>query len=552
MISRFPLFFKPIRCSAISLAILMLTSTQALAQQAPVAQPQAAESSAPSADALPEAPAGALEIAPPAPADPKVMEALKAFETALTATPPERSKAAKNLAEMPMIGEAIDAWIAQTTVDHPQNLIAKDLLTAMPIKLAGPRLTELAKKSSDPAIQRNWENWLQKYPDAYASVLVAWLRLSNTNPPQFTSLLNKYAALRPDDALNIWAQLIASYPISELEHIAKFGLHSENCVPALAKSLQTLTEDTAVLRTFRALTKCETTRIPEDHADLASKVRARLDAESISQRIAAIDLAGHLRLTDQNIPDALAAIYKDAKNTTERASALRALDAIAPDDSRVADALENGDETLRFTASELIFARKDDAIPTDSIERAFAKELWPDTQLYLYKTLARRMPDSDDKIAFQKRILMDNTRAEAIRLAALADLSAKPGNVKLDDMAALQKQEAPLDLIASTAEHIYKTTPDARPTLRTWLNAQQPFERRILATFARFMQIDQTERDTGAIESMRKVCAESHENILQVCINYFESNAQNDADKALLEDLRRRKAQIDAMMNLEF
>jgi hypothetical protein len=147
---------------------------------------------------------------------------------------------------------------------------------------------------------------------------------------------------------------------------------------------------------------------------------------------------------------------------------------------------------------------------------------------------------------------MDNTRAEPIRLAALADLSAKPGNVKLDDMAALQKQEAPLDLIASTAEHIYKTTPDARPTLRTWLNAQQPFERRILATFARFMQIDQTERDTGAIESMRKVCAESHENILQVCINYFESNAQNDADKALLEDLRRRKAQIDAMMNLEF
>ena len=451
-----------------------------------------------------------------------------------------------------MIAEALDAWIANTSVDHPQNLIVKDLLTAMPLKLAGPRLTELAKKSADPAIQRSWENWLQKYPDAYASVLVSWLRLSNTNPPQFTSLLNKYAALRPDDALNIWAQLIASYPIRELEHIAKFGLHNENCVPALAKSLQTLTEDTAILRTFRALSKCETPNLPEDHTDLSAKVRARLDAESISQRIAATELAGHLRLTDQNIPDVLASLYKDAKNTTERATALRALDAISPDDSRIADALENGDETLRFTASELLIARADNAFPADALERAFAKELWPDTQLNLYKTLTRRMPDSADKTAFQKGILMDNTRAEAIRLAALGDLSATPGNITLDDMATLQKQEAPLGLIASTAEHIYKTTPDARPTLRTWLNAQQPFERRILATFARFMQIDQVERDTGAIDSMRKVCAESHENILQVCINYFESNAQNDADKALLEELTRRKAQIDAMTNLEF
>ena len=453
---------------------------------------------------------------------------------------------------MPKIDEALDTWISNTTVDHPQNLIIKDLLASMPLKLAGPRMTELAKKSSDPAIQHTWENWLQKYPDAYASVLVSWMRQNTTTPPQFASLLGKYAALRPDDALNIWAQLIASYPIRELEHIAQFGLRNENCVPALLKALATLHDDPPILRTFRALSKCENVSLPADISDLTSKLRARIDSETLSHRIAAIELSGHLNLQDNDISSALDATYKNARNSTERAAALRALDVISPSADRLSDALTNGDETLRFAASERLRAHENAVLPTATLEQAFNKELWPDTQLNLYRELVRRMPDSAGKTEFEKRILMDESRSEAIRLAALGDLSSTPGNVTLSDMAGLQKQEAPLDLIASAAEHIYKTSPDARPTLRTWLNAQQPFERRILATFARFMQIDQVERDTGAIDSMRKVCAESHENILQTCINYFESNAQNDEDRALLEELMRKKAQIDAMTNLEF
>lgn len=531
------------RSAAASLALFLSVSGYAYAQNADAPHP------VPQATQHEDAPALSASHASD---DSQLAEARKSLESALTATPPERSKAAKSLAEMPKIDDALDAWITDTTIDHPQNLILKDLLASMPLKLAGPRMTELAKKSSDPAIQRTWENWLQKYPDAYASVLVSWMRQSTTTPPQFASLLGKYAALRPDDALNIWAQLIASYPIRELEHIAQFGLRSENCVPAILKNLATLQDDTPILRSFRALSKCETVRLPEDTADLTSKLRARLGSETLSHRIAATELAGHLNLQDNDITNALSDTYKDARNTTERAAALRALDVISPSADRISDALTNGDETLRFAASERLRAHETPVLPTDILEQAFTKELWPDTQLNLYRELVRRMPDSADKTAFEKRILMDNARAEAIRMAALSDLSATPGNVTLDDMAALQKQEAPLDLIAATAEHIYKTAPDARPTLRTWLNAQHPFERRILATFARFMQIDQVERDTGAIVSMRKVCAESHENILQTCINYFESNAQNDEDRALLEELMRRKAQIDAMTNLEF
>ncbi|MBR4984662.1 MAG: hypothetical protein IKY83_02850 [Proteobacteria bacterium] len=523
----------------LSLCIALAGNAFAQAPESPDPRPQA--------DAHPDA-----DPAPAQAVSPQREAAQTALEAALKATPPERSKAAKTLAEMPEIAATLDQWIAQTPIDDPQNLILKELLLAMPLKLAGPRLTELAKKSSDPNVQRSWENWLQKYPDAYASVLVSWLRLSNTNPPQFTSILNKYAALRPDDALHIWAQLIASYPIRELEHVAAFGLRSPSCTAALAQNLATLSEDTPILRTLRAIAKCESPTRPDDTADLTAKVRTKLDADAVSSRIAAITAAGHLQLADKDITDKIASIYADAKNTTERSAALRALEAASPSEARLADALQNGDETLRFTASELLLDRADAAFPTESVESAFARELWPDTQLNLYRVLARRMPDGAEKTDFQRTILLDASRAEPLRLAALNDLSNAPDAVSLDDMAALQRQEAPLDLIASTAERIYKSTPEARPTLRTWLNAQQPFERRILATFARFMQIDQVERDTGAIESMRKVCSESHENILQTCINYFESNAQNDSDRELLKDLQRKKAQIDAMMNIEF
>ena len=129
-----------------------------------------------------------------------------------------------------------------------------------------------------------------------------------------------------------------------------------------------------------------------------------------------------------------------------------------------------------------------------------------------------------------------------------------PNLLTLADMEKLIEQKAPLDLIAQTGESIYSTTPSARPKLRTWLEAQQPFERRIQATFARFMHIDAKEKDNSAIDFMRTICnsEEPQESTLQPCLIYFEANGQTEQDKELVEKLQRRQNQFDAMMNLDF
>jgi hypothetical protein len=121
-------------------------------------------------------------------------------------------------------------------------------------------------------------------------------------------------------------------------------------------------------------------------------------------------------------------------------------------------------------------------------------------------------------------------------------------------MAKLTTDGASVNLIASTAEHIYATQLSARPTLRNWIIAQLPFERRILATFIAFLRVDMHADDASALDSVRIICekAPEQDNLLQPCIFYLSEHAQSEADKTLLQTLQKRRQQFDAMMNFDF
>ena len=478
---------------------------------------------------------------------------------ALNATPPERKKMAQLLLNSPDALAEIDPWIQNTEVDNPQNLILKDILMALPIAFAGPRLTELAKKSNDPNIQQNWVKWLEKYPDAYALVLVAWLKLNQDNMMRFTSLLNDYYQLRPEQAVYLWAQSIALKPLKELESLQAFGLDKMQCGFWLTEQILQSQEETAQLRLLRALAHCTNAdSISYDQKEPLDNILLQyLNHTAPSRRIAALDAIGTVKPQNPDILNRTATLYKEAKNTTERAVALRSLAKIDPasQNANVKDALINGDETLRIGAAALLANQDGIDIPYNDIKTAFAKEIWPETQMLLYQAMAKHTQNQDELNQLRKSILLDETRAIPMRTNVLNDIVKNtPNLLTLADMEKLIQQNAPLDLIAQTSESIYSTTPSARPKLRSWLEAQQPFERRIQATFARFMHIDAKEKDASAIDFMRTICnsEEPQESTLQPCLIYFEANGQTEADKELVEKLQRRQNQFDAMMNLDF
>lgn len=492
-----------------------------------------------------------------APAD--AAPAALSLDDALNATPPERRKAAQMLANSPDAAAQIDAWIQNTEVDNPQNLILKELLLAMPVAFAGPRLTELAKKSNDPNIRRNWVQWLEKYPDAYAQVLVAWLKLNQDDLPRVPSLLADYHKLRPEQAVYIWAQYIATRPLKELKSVYAFGLDKPQCGFQLAERALSSQDETTQLRLLRGIARCDNAdSISQDQMDGFNKILMQyLNHTAPSRRIAALDAVGTVKPQDPEILARTAAIFKEAKNTTERAIALRSLTRIQPEaqTDAIRDALTGGDETLRLEAAALLAHQDGIALPQPEIQKAFAAETWPEIQMQLYQALSRRTPDHAELARLRKSILLDESRARALRSAVLEDiLASAPESLTLADMETLIRQEAPLDLIAQTGESIYATTPSARPTLRTWLQAQQPFEHRMLSTFARFMHIDAKEKDASAIDFMRTICNsdEPRESTLQPCLMYFEANGQTEQDRELVEKLQRRQTQFDAMMNLDF
>ena len=245
------------------------------------------------------------------------------------------------------------------------------------------------------------------------------------------------------------------------------------------------------------------------------------------------------------------------RNTTEKAHALRVLHALCDENqgSRLLNALTKGDETLRLEAASIIADYPQDAPELDTLMTAFNKEIWPETQFKLYQAIVARSTSGTEIRALQKEIFLDSNRSESMRLAVMNDLAKADANaITLDDMALLIQNEAPIELIASVSEHLYATQPQSRPKLRTWIQAQQPFNRRLFSTFARFVNIDSNEKDPSALDLMRNVCATAveQENLLLPCLNYMTDNAQTDDDRELLQKLQQRKNQVDAMMNLEF
>ena len=320
------------------------------------------------------------------------------LDQALSAPPPKRASFAKTLLD-PESSEqnlaAIDEWIKNTTIDHSKNLILKDILMAMPAPIAGPRIVALALKSHDPNIQDSYARWLAKYPDAYAIVLVGWMKQNDGNPPQMLRYLDDFLSLKPHQAMDIWAQLRANYPIAELGGLSGFGLQNPLCTRANIDALRKAQNEISKLRIARAIVQCQNHDIApsstsDPNADDIALIRSTADAFHAStlpsRRIVALDLYALFFKGDSQVLDIVKKSFDDAKNTTEKSFALKALATLDPDrqaqNKRLVEALSKGDETLRLAAATHI-ARDPNAFDASVLRNAFDKELWPETQTML-------------------------------------------------------------------------------------------------------------------------------------------------------------------------
>ncbi len=483
------------------------------------------------------------------------------FEQALQCTPPMRAQCGLQLAQNPESIADLDAWIQNAPNDDPQLLKINDLLKAMPSSVAGPRITALARKSTLPDIQQQFANWLRKYPDAYASVLTDWLKSAASNPPHFISLLDEYYTFNNTEAMQMWSRLVANNPTAELGQIALFGDDKPDCGNALIHQMDADADETKMLRLMYRFGHCKST-ISADNPDIQrfnAAVSALLANQTISRRIVAIRAIGALdpqsALATQ-FADQITTIYRDAKNTTERAFALQTLDnlAVQGQNQRLAEALQNGDETLRLQAATLIATNHAQNFDLNVTGAAFDKEIWPDTQEMLYRAIVSSESMSSPQ-QFRKDILLDENKPVSLRLTALTDLNRdSPNAVSLDDMGTLQKQDVPDELIAAVAESVYVSQPSNRPVLRQWLEAQQPFERRYITTFVRFIRVDSQGPDDSATDFVRNICSNAVEQsaILQPCIRYLSNHANTDADQALIQSLKSKMIQNDTITGFEF
>lgn len=478
---------------------------------------------------------------------------------ALSATPPERAKYGRAFCASADRLHEIDAWIEHTEPDASANLIMRDILLAMPIQTSGPRLVALAKKSQDPVIQATWERHLNPYPGPFSSVLSAWIRQPNTPPQRLYELLSELGNYQPQSALKLWATLIENNPISKLDKVATYGLRRDGALEALNERLTAASADeTSHLRLYRAILRtCEE---KPDAVLSSSEVLERdlsqyLEHKAVSRRIVALNLIATLRLPAY-LPQAHAR-YEKAKNTTEKAHAMRAIVLNAPtSDESVAiidQALSEGDEIMRLTAATLLESAPEilSSLDETRLRHAFEKELWPETQLKLYRAFSAHSTDN----RFKHDVLLNSALTASTRLAALEDLSATQetaAHLTLKDMGTLQRDEAPIDLIAATAEAIYDWHPDTRETLQQWLVVQRPFERRLLLTFSRFMRRDHLEADATMPTYIREICRHGaeDENTLMPCLSYLEDHATADEDKTILETLKKRKKQFDMMLDM--
>lgn len=493
------------------------------------------------------------------------------LDQALSAPPPKRASFAKALLD-PESSEqnlaAIDEWIKNTTIDHSKNLILKDILMAMPAPIAGPRIVALALKSHDPNTQDSYARWLAKYPDAYAIVLVGWMKQNDGNPPQMLRYLDDFLSLKPHQAMDIWAQLRANYPIAELGGLSGFGLQNSLCTRANIDALRKAQDEISKLRIARAIVQCQNHDIApsstsDPNADDIALIRSTADAFHAStlpsRRIVALDLYALFFKGDSQVLDIVKKSFDDAKNTTEKSFALKALAMLDPDrqaqNKRLIETLSKGDETLRLAAATHI-ARDPNAFDDAVLRNAFDKELWPETQTMLYSAIAADIADAQARYALQKAILLDATRTESLRRQVLDDIvDHSPQKLTVAMMAQIQSEDEPkLDLIASIAEALYRHRPKLRPDLRQWLKIQAPFERRIMATFARFVQIDKSSNDDSARDTMKTICEATpiQDGIIRTCLDYYDDLTDtSETENDIVKRLKSRQSQIDQMLGFE-
>lgn len=493
------------------------------------------------------------------------------LDQALSAPPPKRASFAKALLD-PESSEqnlaAIDEWIKNTTIDHSKNLILKDILMAMPAPIAGPRIVALALKSHDPNTQDSYARWLAKYPDAYAIVLVGWMKQNDGNPPQMLRYLDDFLSLKPHQAMDIWAQLRANYPIAELGGLSGFGLQNSLCTRANIDALRKAQDEISKLRIARAIVQCQNHDIApsstsDPNADDIALIRSTADAFHAStlpsRRIVALDLYALFFKGDSQVLDIVKKSFDDAKNTTEKSFALKALAMLDPDrqaqNKRLIETLSKGDETLRLAAATHI-ARDPNAFDDAVLRNAFDKELWPETQTMLYSAIAADIADAQARYALQKAILLDATRTESLRRQVLDDIvDHSPQKLTVAMMAQIQSEDEPkLDLIASIAEALYRHQPKLRPDLRQWLKIQAPFERRIMATFARFVQIDKSSNDDSARDTMKTICEATpiQDGIIRTCLDYYDDLTDtSETENDIVKRLKSRQSQIHQMLGFE-
>lgn len=481
------------------------------------------------------------------------------LSNALLATPPERAKYGRAFCTSSDRLHEIDAWIEHTDPDASDNLIMRDILLAMPIQISGPRLVALAKKSQNPTIQATWERHLRSYPGPFSSVLSAWIRQPNTSPQRLYELLSELGTYQPQSALKLWAVLIENNPVSKLDKVVTYGLRREGALEALSERLSATSDDEPThLRLYRAIIRtCEENpdAVLPPSAVLERDLFHYLEHKAVSRRIVALDLIATLKL-HAYLPQAHAR-YENAKNTTEKAHAMRAIVLNAPTSAEsvaiLDQALSEGDEIMRLTVATLLESVPDilSAMDETRLRQAFEKELWPETQLKLYRAFSTHSTDT----RFKHAVLLNSALTAATRMAALEDLSATQetaAHLTLKDMGTLQRDEAPIDLIAATAEAIYDWHPDTRETLQQWLVVQRPFERRLLLTFSRFMRRDHIEAAATVPTYIREICRHGaeDENTLMPCISYLEDHATADEDGTILETLKKRKKQFDMMLDM--
>jgi len=489
---------------------------------------------------------------------------------ALSAPPPQRAKLARELIQAPGAWEAIDRWIDQTVVDHPQNLVMRDLLEAMPIQLAGTRLVALAMKSADPAIQDTWKRRLSPYPQAYAHVLTAWLKNAPSRPEIVLPILQELSTVQPDLAVERWAALIENYPLQSLERLGKFGVIFGETPDILARRLtQSHLDEISQLRLSRMLIQViaggNNAPIHADHLPAITAIaRTFLEAQAISRRIVGIDLAAALRL--QALAPAIETRYREAKNTTERAHALIAGLTLQPGKhvDSLTQALMNGDEALRLAAARYLASASHDrhSIPADTLKNAMLREIWPEIQALLYTAIVQDITPQAARSAFQRSTFFDPHTTALTRQLILNDLASDTAGSAFrqeDFIKLLEKTDDPqpddLDAIASIAEYLYTHDPAARENLQKWLVHQRPLHWRFLRTFAHFIHVDR-ENDNArqAMSYMRPICkhAPADENTLLPCTYFFEEFAESDEDKTLLNAMKARSKNLDTMLDLGF